>query len=1162
MASLNKNIQTGNFIPGSEEYTRPEEIAIMGKYLRAGIKELNESLSIESSESPGISNKAQIKNISELPGEDTLEKINDSNSSVSKSLEKVLETLPKEKKNISLDTNSEKINITKERILSEDSFNRPKNYDTLPKGKKDFSLDNTKEVLDKKGKNIFLEDQKETIKSNESGNIEVTDSRLYEKIYQENPRNDKRIVPDSGNKSSKFKELDTLLGGVHYDKYSSETLSESTTPSKDALEAANSGTSDVIFVRTENLNKLDISNLSSDSSKIENNKKLDELDTGLSKLDKNTKEIKLEDEREILEKNQEKLSLSDKSSELEKKDSIDSLSSFRENFTGKKESVLSKYLEPGLGENKEVFLSEYIEESNKGKDVSLDETKDSLYEEKKKAALSEYVNKLMGGKIVSLEDQKDSLPEELKKIVLVDYLTGTINDERKLKLAIDTIQEMPREKVDAVLDEFIDQLNNELGKIASLNKKYITLGKEDGSKNFLEDLYKNISDLINSNFSEDLPGSIKEAALNLGIEKMQAPTGTSKEYYDQLANIYGISKLTANELKKTLDELTNYNGDWGKKVAAYLSVLLGKYKNFKKYLPSEEVEKYKNTVTGTFKTDKERKDFIKDTKSVTKEDLIRKTLTLLKYIMKDRSKEMEKVITQNDIAKLIESKMIYGLSIGGQQYGSSISFKGALKNIKTSVIDNTWSAIKGWLTSALNKSLFGAAGNLLTEKAKIPGHDYSYDSTIRNIPNVTGFYDKKTTTKSFSGTPHSTPMEISSVDMNTSGWFTRALAKNREYTFKDNYLLGEGIRKTLKDLCNAEINQISSVEDLYDLLKRSEKTTPHARTSEGVMNGMTLSSNHVWEITIEPYISGYNGYCTWLPFIQELNRYNYKVHGVRTIYDKWIPITSFELQDKRLINKTLGLYAGEISYPIAMEYSNELRLTIADDSFKSFRYYFDKVAEISAYESAINSKSDFSNAKADASCAKNRKFDSFSFSKKTYYGTKVDSTFDTINKDKFAVGMYKNLCFEICIYILTPQYSTIKKYDLLCVMKDYSIEYSGETDASPSDVSVTFSIVGDLEKVNTYLESDESSFYTPAVQVVIDPKGMAYSEMEKYWNNDDQIIDLNTAKKKDIQPIEVIIEEEEIDEEPIEILGKSIRSDGSEYYDYEERTGTETKYLA
>ena len=93
-----------------------------------------------------------------------------------------------------------------------------------------------------------------------------------------------------------------------------------------------------------------------------------------------------------------------------------------------------------------------------------------------------------------------------------------------------------------------------------------------------------------------------------------------------------------------------------------------------------------------------------------------------------------------------------------------------------------------------------------------------------------------------------------------------------------------------------------------------------------------------------------------------------------------------------------------------MEYSNELRLTIADDSFKSFRYYFDKVAEISTYESLINTKSDQGNATIDANFAKNRKFDSFIFNKKGY-----TSTFDTVNKNKFAVGMYKNLCFNICI---------------------------------------------------------------------------------------------------------------------------------------------------
>ena len=1136
MASLNKNIQTGNFIPGSEEYTHPEEIAIMGKYLRAGIKELNESLSLGNSETSlsSISNKAQLKNVSELPGENTLEKINDFNSSVSKSLEKVLETLPKEKKEIHLDLDSEKIDISEEKIPSENSFNRSKNYDILPKEKKEISLGNRKEVIE----------------SNESGDLEVTNSGLYEKIYQENPRNDKRIIPDSENRNSKFKKLDNLLGGIHYDKYSSETLSESDTPSKDAMEAANSGTSDIIFVRPENLNRSNISSLSEDSSKIEDNKKLKELNSNFSELIKNNNELNLDKEKEVLEKKQEELSLSDEFSELEEKNSIVSLSSFRENFTDKKENVLSKYLEPGVGEDKEVFLSEYIERNEKGDDISLTEIKDLLYEEKRKLALSDYVNKLMEGEITSLEDQRDALPNELKKIVLIDYLSGTIKDERELGLVINSIQEMPREKVNAILDDFVDKLNSELGKIASLNKKYITLGKEKGSENFLKDLYKNMSDLINSNFSENLPGNIKEAALKMGIEKMQEATGTSKEYYNQLANIYEISNLTAEELKKTLDELTNYNGNWGKKVAAYLSVLLGKYKNFKKYIPSEEIEKYKKLVTETFEKSEERNEFIKDKESITKEDLIRRTFDLLKKLMKGRSKEIEKIISNKDISDLINSNMMYGLSIGGQKYGDSISFDGALKNIKTEVIDNTWKSIKGWLTSALNNSLFGAAASLLTEKAKLPGHDYSYDGSIRNIPNVTGFYDKKTTTKSFSGSPHSTPMEISSVDMNTSGWFTRSLSKTQEYVFKDNYLLGEGVKKTLKDLCNTEINQISSVEDLYDVLKRSEKTTAHARTSEGVMNGMTLSSNHVWEITIEPYISGYNGYCTWLPFMQELNRYNYKVHRVRTIYDKWIPITSFELQDKRLINKTLGLYAGEISYPIAMEYSNELRLTIADDSFKSFRYYFDKVAEISTYESAINNKIDYFNAQDDANCAKNRKFNNFSFKKIINETDEVDSTFETIDKGKFAVGMYKNLCFEICIYILTPQYSTIKKYDLLCVMKDYSIEYSGETDASPSDVTVTFSIVGDLEKVDTYLHSEESSFYDPAVQVEIDSKGMVDTEMEKYWNNDDQIIDLNTAKKKKIQPIDIIIEEEEIDEEPIEVLGKAIGGDGSDIYDY------------
>ena len=58
-------------------------------------------------------------------------------------------------------------------------------------------------------------------------------------------------------------------------------------------------------------------------------------------------------------------------------------------------------------------------------------------------------------------------------------------------------------------------------------------------------------------------------------------------------------------------------------------------------------------------------------------------------------------------------------------------------------------------------------------------------------------------------------------------------------------------------------------------------------------------------------------------------------------------------------------------------------------------------------------------------------------------------------------GLYKNLSFLITIFILTPQYGTVKKCNLLCVIKDYTIDNQGETDASPTELSVTFSIVGE-----------------------------------------------------------------------------------------------------
>lgn len=55
--------------------------------------------------------------------------------------------------------------------------------------------------------------------------------------------------------------------------------------------------------------------------------------------------------------------------------------------------------------------------------------------------------------------------------------------------------------------------------------------------------------------------------------------------------------------------------------------------------------------------------------------------------------------------------------------------------------------------------------------------------------------------------------------------------------------------------------------------------------------------------------------------------------------------------------------------------------------------------------------------------------------------------------------------------------STIKKCNLLCVIKDYTIENQGETDSSPTELNITFSIVGENPKDGVSIKEFKS--YTP-----------------------------------------------------------------------------------
>lgn len=272
---------------------------------------------------------------------------------------------------------------------------------------------------------------------------------------------------------------------------------------------------------------------------------------------------------------------------------------------------------------------------------------------------------------------------------------------------------------------------------------------------------------------------------------------------------------------------------------------------------------------------------------------------------------------------------------------------------------------------------------------------------------------------------------------------------NRTYSFAANYLTGKGIKLTLSELCGTTLSNASSVDDLFSALRASPYiTVPDKFTTTG-NNGYvsrTLDSNAYWEIILEPYCGPDNGGYSYLPAIQEINTRNTAIHGVNTAYSHWIPFIGFDLQKSRMHSKNIGLYDGEISYPISMEYINELRLTIVDDQYKSWRTYFETCADAAIYNSEVHEKD---------------------------YYTDYPGGVTAIDKSSVCVALYKNIAFRCVIFVMTPQLSTIKKYDLLLTLKDMTEESVG--DPSPEtagDLTVSFSIVGENPKTEIKVTPD------------------------------------------------------------------------------------------
>lgn len=285
------------------------------------------------------------------------------------------------------------------------------------------------------------------------------------------------------------------------------------------------------------------------------------------------------------------------------------------------------------------------------------------------------------------------------------------------------------------------------------------------------------------------------------------------------------------------------------------------------------------------------------------------------------------------------------------------------------------------------------------------------------------------------------------------------------------YINNPAMITTLSELCelsNPE-TQLDSLEALKEVLKESPYiTTPRqfGTIEAGKYGTMTLDTNSYWEVVIEPFChKSMNGGYSFLPAIEEINVINQSHFGVKTAYNKWIPIINFELQKSKLTNKSLGLYDGEIVYPVTSELSNELRMTIVDDQYKSWRTYFQKCADVSVYSSEAHSAEYYNNLRKETR-VKGKDANGWidPITHKMYWGTRYFEAaphITVVDRSRPLVALYKNITFLIKIYIMTPQYATIRKFNLLCVLKDFEETYSGDIDAGGYDLNLSFSIVGE-----------------------------------------------------------------------------------------------------
>ena len=1093
--NIENEILKQNKIPGCDQLTRPEEVKALSKYLKSirTTQENHTSLEKDNLELPGrttgripeinsledyIEGLDGVRGIKSLYKESSREPLSDNRNSDSAEnhglyTEKTRENLYDPRKT-ELEKHREDI-VNKKNILEPTLEDRREELTEEPKELKSLGTEklnlegvrdvrnlyiNTKENLKVPEKDLELGKERESLIDNHNLELDLTRIDLegfkdlsYKEQLEVDSKNELDTTRISLEKTIETSELSSYREDL---KETPEELDEL----EDHREKLNSGKDNLKELEDTKVklrNPVDDAELSKTKVSLERTVEDKELETYRENLRKTPEELdELENHKESLRSGEELKSLpEDKITLGGTVKVLEKLGNTKIDLEGTEESEIST-------------LEDYRENLSVEDNNSLEDTRIDLTgtKEAEMSELEDYLD--------DLENTKDYEASELED-TRID-LTGTKEFEPK-----------------SLEDERINLEGTKEYESSSLEDERIDLkGTEEAEPESLEDFIDKLEDTRDFELEDEkleLPetsGDGYEGYTPLGPEELDSLGGNINNFYDSLLEVPEIADAPRQSGDYTPlgpEELDSLGGDLGN---FYDSILEVPETDNENYLSPEEVEKIIENPTYFYNQQKE----IPDAQAPDGQEIYKysenpelsseqvegppmklpkfglESLNLSNYLRWTAEKAVGWTGVHGEARQLLVNETLAGLVVArdelekvtksnryrlpgndGGLLGDLVSggVSGALDNLGDKLGDAVNSIVGSKsvdISNPLNRpdenkfkyngfeeantrSTSSNASNPIKSQSV-----FSYDE-IELLSKITNEGAKKNSSSSFWKKAGSA---LKDMALGSSGG-------ERTYSFKNNYISGKGILITLEELCgiSSDTDDTNTVEGLYNVLKSSPFiTTPDKFTSTGYSNYniQTLDTNAFWEIALEPYAGPENGDLNYLPGIHEINIRNIVMHGVNTAYNKWIPFTSFDLQKSKMTSKTLSLYDGEISYPVSMEFTNELRITIADDQYKSWRRYFEECAKAAIYNSEGHTSD--------------------------YYILPPDEySLTAIDTNNVCIAMYKNICFRCRIYVMTPQYSTIQKFDLLLVMKDFSEEYTGDIGDGAGDLTVSFSIVGE-----------------------------------------------------------------------------------------------------